>query len=277
MNELPECIRLAEQLRTAVLGRRIRRARANASPHGFAFYWGDPSAYPAMLEGRALEGVETQGMYVELLAEDMRVAYFDGVNLRYYAPGKAPPEKHQLLIELDDGASLAATVQMYGGLWAFPAGAADDNQYYRAAKEKPSPLSDAFDAAYFEGLLSGVKPGASAKALLATEQRVPGLGNGVLQDILFRAGIHPKQKIGALPDARRAAMFDSVKSTLADMTALGGRDVEKDLYGRPGGYRTLLSNKTYWEPCPACGGPLTRQAYMGGNVYFCSACQPLEQ
>jgi hypothetical protein len=27
----------------------------------------------------------------------------------------------------------------------------------------------------------------SLKALLATEQRIPGLGNGVLQDILFKA------------------------------------------------------------------------------------------
>lgn|GEM_PF-2077218 len=30
------------------------------------------------------------------------------------------------------------------------------------------------------------------KAFLATEQRIPGLGNGVLQDILWTARIHPK-------------------------------------------------------------------------------------
>jgi formamidopyrimidine-DNA glycosylase len=40
----------------------------------------------------------------------------------------------------------------------------------------------------------------SAKAFLATEQRIPGLGNGVLQDILFTAGIHPKRKMAAISE-----------------------------------------------------------------------------
>ena len=51
-----------------------------------------------------------------------------------------------------------------------------------------------------EGLISGVKPSASAKAFLATEQRIPGLGNGCLQDILFRAGLNPRKKLEDWPD-----------------------------------------------------------------------------
>ncbi|MCL2544565.1 MAG: endonuclease VIII [Clostridia bacterium] len=277
MNELPECVNLARQLQDTVAGKRIRGARANASPHGFAWFWGDPALYPAMLEGRAIQDATTHGMYLELLLDDdMRVGYNDGVNLRYHAPGAKRPEKHQLLLDFEDGSALIASVQMYGGLFAFPAGAMVDNKYYRAAYDKPSPLSDAFDAAYFAGILSAASPKLSAKALLATEQRVPGLGNGVLQDILFRARIHPKRKVGALSSAQCDALFGSVKQTLADMTAGGGRDVEKDLFGKPGGYRTLLSNKTAQFPCPVCGAAIVRQAYLGGNVYFCPVCQPLE-
>ena len=29
------------------------------------------------------------------------------------------------------------------------------------------------------------------------------------------------------------------------------------------------------QPCPACGGSIIREAYMGGNVYFCPNCQPI--
>jgi len=276
MNELPESINLARQLKDTVVGKRVQSALANASPHGFAWYWGDPALYPAMLEGRAIQGASTHGMYIELLLEgDMWVTYNDGINLRYHAPGAKRPEKHQLILEFDDGSALTASVQMYGGMMAFPAGAMDDNEYYRVAHDKPSPLTDAFDAAYFEGILSAAPPKLSAKGLLATEQRVPGLGNGVLQDILFRAGIHPKRKAAALTSAECDALFGSVKQTLADMTAKGGRDVEKDLFGNPGGYPTLLSNKTAKFPCPVCGAAIVRQAYMGGNVYFCPVCQPL--
>lgn len=276
MNELPESITLAQQLQDTVIGKRVAQVQANASPHGFAFYWGDPKVYPDMLEGRTIEGASTHGMYVELLLSGgMRVAYFDGVNLRYAPSSEKLPAKHQLLLQMEDDSALVASVQMYGGLWAFPEGAADDNFYYRTAREKPSPLTDAFDAAYFEGVLRDAKPTLSAKALLATEQRIPGVGNGVVQDILFRARVHPKRKIQTLSSVQCDALFASLKDTLREMTALGGRDVEKDLFGQPGGYRTLLSNKTVQYPCPVCGGALLRQAFLGGNVYVCPICQPL--
>ena len=28
-------------------------------------------------------------------------------------------------------------------------------------------------------------------------------------------------------------------------------------------------------PCPACGSGLVREAYMGGNIYYCPVCQPI--
>jgi formamidopyrimidine-DNA glycosylase len=40
----------------------------------------------------------------------------------------------------------------------------------------------------------------SLKAALATEQRIPGLGNGSLQDILWQAHLHPKRKTNTLSD-----------------------------------------------------------------------------
>ena len=59
------------------------------------------------------------------------------------------------------------------------------------------------------------------------------------------------------------------------MTAGGGRSTEKDLYGDPGGYQTILSRATDGAPCPACGTPITHLAYLGGRVYVCPTCQPL--
>jgi formamidopyrimidine-DNA glycosylase len=113
----------------------------------------------------------------------------------------------------------------------------------------------------------------SAKAFLATKQRIPGLGNGVLQDILFNAGIHPKTKIETLSDEKINDLYESVKSTLSEMTKKGSRDTEKDLFGNYGGYTTKLSKKTMGTPCPVCGSSIVRQAYLGGNVYFCPICQ----
>jgi formamidopyrimidine-DNA glycosylase len=71
-------------------------------------------------------------------------------------------------------------------------------------------------------------------------------------------------------------LFSSIKTCLQEMTKKQGRDTEQDLYGKPGGYRTILSNKTKGEPCPYCGGRIAKKAYMGGNVYFCPQCQPYD-
>ncbi|MGG6311807.1 hypothetical protein [Paenibacillus macerans] len=276
MLEIPESRTIASQWNRTVTGRTIRNVSANASPHGFAFYFGDPAEYPRRLNGRRIGEARALAGQIEIDAEAMRLLFGDGVNIRYYPPEEEMPGKHQLLLGLDDGASIVCTVQMYGGLWAYPEGE-NENPYYLIAKEKPSPLSADFDEGYFASLLEAAKPSLSAKAFLATEQRIPGLGNGVLQDILFLAGIHPRTRLAALKEQELEALYRSVKNTLREMTDQGGRNTEKDLLGRRGGYEVHLSSLTWKEPCPVCGSEITRQAYLGGNVYFCPSCQPLRR
>jgi len=273
MIELPEAHTLARQLRETVLGRRITKVVANASPHKFAFFGGDPEAFDPALAGRVFDDARRFGGMVELTAGQVAVVFSDGANLRWLAPGTKVPAKHQLAIWFDDGGALVATVSMYAQLSLAPTGALD-TPYYRVARAKPCPLTAAFDRPWFDAILAEAKPTISAKAVLATEQRVPGLGNGVLQDILFAARIHPRSRLGALGADERDRMFDAVKTTLVRMTDLGGRDTEKDLFGQPGGYQTILSAKTVSLPCHVCGGGIVRQAYLGGNVYFCPTCQP---
>ena len=122
--------------------------------------------------------------------------------------------------------------------------------------------------------MNSVKQNYSIKAFLATEQRYPGLGNGVLQDILFNAKVNPRRKLAAMTQSEKDAVYQSVKHTLSEMMDGGGRDTEKDIFGCPGGYRTKLSAKTKDCPCPACGSEIIREAFLGGNVYWCPVCQP---
>lgn len=273
MLELPESRDLAQKLRASVVGLRVEKACANATPHGFAFYNGDPAGYGALLNGKTIDDAQAFGGQMEMALEDARLVINDGINMRLYPAGVKRPDKHQLLLELSDGSALVCTVQMYGGMQAFLAGTYE-NPYYLTAQEKPSPLGDEFGEAYFMKMLADAKPTLSAKAFLATEQRIPGLGNGVLQDILFRARIHPKTKLSSLSAEQKHGMYQAVKGTLREMTEKSGRDTEKDLYGNPGGYKCTLSKNTLDKPCPVCGDTLVRQAYLGGNIYFCPTCQP---
>jgi len=273
MLELPEAIVIAEQLNQMLKGKRVHKVIAATSPHKFAWYFGDPSKYDALLRDHAFEYAASYGGRVELSMENAAMHFGDGVILRYHKADEKLPAKHQLLVVFDDGDTLVGTVAMYGGLWAFPANAMDTNVYYKAAKEAVSPLSGKFDYKYFLTLFDSKSLKMSAKAFLATEQRIPGLGNGVLQDILLNAKIHPTKKMNTLSEKQRCGLYDSVKSTLAEMVSGGGRDTERDLFGNPGGYKTKLSKNTFLAPCSNCGGRVKKEAYMGGSVYYCEHCQ----
>lgn len=274
MIEIPEAIALAHQINEILVGKTIDNVIANQSPHKFAWFFGDPSEYNSKLEGKTIEKARTYGSYVEIIVEDTKLLLAEGINLRCLNKDEKLPQKHQLLIQFEDESALVASVQMYGGMWCFK-NEEFDNIYYEIAKNKPSPLSDEFDFKYFEQIISNESlQKKSVKALLATEQRIPGLGNGVLQDILYNAKIHPKRKALTLSKEEIETLYNSIKSTLKEMAAKGGRDTEKDLFGRLGGYATKLSKKTLKEPCKVCGGNIIKKPYMGGSIYYCEGCQP---
>jgi formamidopyrimidine-DNA glycosylase len=277
MIEIPEGNTIARQINETVSGKKIINVIAAQSPRKFAWYHGDPQKYHDLLADKVIGKAQGFGSMVEIQAENAVILIGDGAGMRFHAENEQRPSKHQLLIEFEDYSALSVTIQMYGGLWCFKEGAFN-NQYYLKAKDMPSPLTDKFNRAYFNNIITAPKAdNLSAKALLATEQRIPGLGNGVLQDILFNAGIHPKRKVKTLTDEDKDKLFNSIKSTLAEMTFHGGRDTEKDLFGCFGGYKTILSKNTVDKSCCICGNEIKKEAYMGGSIYYCPVCQKLPE
>jgi formamidopyrimidine-DNA glycosylase len=278
MIELPECLNLAAQLERWTAGKTVATAEAAASAHKFAWYSGDPADYGRRLAGAPFAGADAVAHFLRVRFGSRSLVFAEGIALRACEAGAERPEKHQLLLEFDDGSALAAGVQMYGGLWLAEGGDID-NPYFRRAREAASPLGDGFTPAYFRrlpaaGLAGKTAPAAlSAKALLASDQRVPGLGNGCVQDILWTARLHPRRKAASFTDAEWDGLYAAVRSVLRDMADRGGRDTERDLFGAPGGYRTVASKNTVGAPCPRCGAPIAKEAYMGGSVYFCPGCQ----
>lgn len=276
MLELPEVVSRARELNAALAGKVVSEVLPPSSPHKFCWFSGSAEDYHARFAGQTFQGAEGFGIFVELaFSGGARLCVNDGVNLRFLEPDEKRPAKYQMMMNFLGGASLVFTVAMYGGIYAHDGGL--DSEYYLASRARVSPLSDAFTPGYFHDLISSVKPTASVKALLATQQHIPGLGNGVLQDILLAARIHPKRKIASLTPAEITALYEAVRAVLREMTQRGGRDTERTLFGQPGGYKTRMCKDTLKTGCPVCGGPVTKESYMGGAVYACAACQPLKQ
>ncbi len=275
MIELPEAIVIAQEINDALSGKRITRVVASQNPHKFAWFYKDPQDYHDLLFNKTIRKTFNQSGFIRIeLDDDIIMLFSEGIRIRYFMEGARLPEKHQLLVEFGDHTYLVCTVQMYGALLAMHDGDWD-NDYYSAARKKPSPLTDNFDQKYFNRLINESNEKLTLKGFLATEQRIPGLGNGVLQDILFNARLHPRKKINSLTEGEKIRLLHSLKSTLLNMIMEGGRDTELDIFGYTGGYQTILSKNTVDNPCPICGSLIQKQAYMGGSIYFCPTCQKM--
>lgn len=274
MIEIPEAATLSRQMAEALAGRSVCGVTAGATPHRFAWFYSDREELEAFAVGRRVSGGKAVAGFARLDLGDRSFLFSEGMRVLLHREGEPRPAKHQLLVEFDDGSALSSSAQMYGGVGLVNP-ETFDNPFFRHSAEKPSPLGDDFTWEYFLAIAEAATPSLSAKGLLATEQRIPGLGNGALQDILFRARVHPKRKVQTMAEAELRAIYDAVKDRLRLMTAAGGRDTELDLFGNPGGYTTLMSRGTVGKPCPECGTPVEKLAYMGGSVYVCPGCQVL--
>lgn len=279
MIEAPEALHLCEQLNNTVMGKRITSVFTQFTPHKFAWFSGSPEEYSEWLTGKTIDYARSQGGMVEMTIGDKVLVLTDGVNLRYYETGAKLPVKHQLLIGFEDESCLIASVRMYGGLMCYDKEDTEGkhSDYYRTAKSKPQVMTDEFSKEYFLGLINAESAQKkSAKAFLATEQTIPGLGNGVLQDILYHTHIHPKKKIALLTDKEKDNLFYQIKETMNDIHRQGGRNTETDLFGVNGNYVASLSKDTAGEACPRCGETIVKENYLGGSIYYCRGCQTLE-
>lgn len=271
MLEFPEVLTLSSQLSKEVCGKTVQEVLPPVKRHKFCWYEGDPADYGSRLNGARVLSSYGFGIYAALGFDNgCELCWNDGVNVRL-ADSSALPGTYQLAITFSDGSALVFTVAMYGGIILHSGNY--ENEYYLKSLNSISPLSPEFPT-YFQKTFSKSKPGLSVKAFLATEQRFPGIGNGVLQDILFQSGLHPKRKLSTLSEQEQTKLCRNITAVLTEMTECGGRDTEKDLYGKAGGYRTKMSKLSYSAPCPVCGGTIKKEAYLGGSVYYCPHCQP---
>jgi len=275
MIEIPESLVLARQLNQVFKGKTVTEVIPWQSPHKLAFIYNDPATYGTLFRGKMFTEAYGFGSWVEMILEDTNLAVSEGTTLLHTPDEDKLPKKHQMLLKFDDGSFLCAYVKMYGAVVGARTGEYD-NQYYLVAKEKPSVFSNEFTSSYFQSLIEDeLIQRLSLKAFLATEQRIPGLGNGVLQDILFNSRLHPKEKVMNTAPEQRAFLYQTLISTLKEMIARGGRDTEKLLFGDNGGYKTRMSKYTVNQPCTICQSKIEKASYMGGSIYFCPTCQPL--
>ena len=277
MLELPEVVTIAQQMNRELKGKQIELCVPGNAAHKFAFYNRAPDEYTAILTGRTIAGALDHGGHVLVRIEPEYVLALGGGGERitFHHSELTLPARHQFLLRFVDGTYLTVSVQMWGGIHLMHQSELAGNALI--GPQRVSPVSDAFTYDYFQQALFAELEPADAqciKYVLITNPGIWGVGNGYVQDILFRARLHPRRKAIDLATREKRALYKAIRTTLKQAVDQGGRDTERDLYDLPGGYRKILDSSTLQQPCRHCGGRIEKIQLLGGTSYFCPHCQP---
>ncbi len=272
--ELPEAITVARQMETELLGKRVRAVtlgekNACLVQQGFIDLDGQN------LAGRRFGPVVGRGKWIAADLEPdlcMLIALESGGRVLYHAPGWQPTPQSGIRFEIEGHGILE--IQLIG--WGFV------RVTTRAAWQRVShpvqlgiaPLDGVhFTLPVMRSLLAA-HAGKNLKAFFIDQRQVAGIGSGYLQDILYRARLHPLRLAGSLVESEQERLFYAILHSLQTALALGGRESEVNLYGIPGGYTPAMSGQLRGRPCPECGSRIEKLLVQGGAVYLCPGCQP---
>jgi formamidopyrimidine-DNA glycosylase len=101
---------------------------------------------------------------------------------------------------------------------------------------------------------------APIKAVLMDQHRIAGLGNLLVDEVLWRAGIDPNRPAATIDAAERKALHRTIRTALRTLDRRGGShtgDLPRDLD----------------RPCPRDGAPLMRTKVGGRTTFWCPAHQ----
>lgn len=268
MPELPEVYHIAQQMNRELTGKQITEVEVkqekclNMPADDFKRH----------ITHRPIEQIYARGKWIFTRFAGntyLLISLGMGGDVIFHRKGEEFSGKYQFKFSFDDGSFIHVYFSWFGYVHAA------DEQSLAAHKMTAElgicPLSDEFTYEAFASLLKGKKGG--IKAYLMNQHNIAGIGNVYIQDILFKAGLHPNRKIPEIAGDELRGLYDAIRGHLRYATDLGGLMYECDFYGNPGQYQYDLVGHRPGSPCPKCGTPVQEIRTGSTRSYICEQCQ----
>jgi formamidopyrimidine-DNA glycosylase len=274
--ELPEVETVRRGLAEHVAGRAVDEVEV-LHPRAVRRHSAGAADFAAALRGRVLDAPLRRGKYLWLPVGDDALLAHLGMSGQLLVGESGRPLSSHVRVRFtfrDGGPDLRFTDQRtFGHLLFSPGGAQLPAVIAHIA---PDPMEAAFDRAAFATRLRSRRTG--IKRALLDQSLVSGVGNIYADEALWRARLHWARAADRLrgPDVNR--LVDAVQEVFADALHVGGTSFD-DLYvnvnGESGYFdRSLAVYGRAGQPCPRCGAPVRRDAFMNRSSFSCPVCQP---
>jgi formamidopyrimidine-DNA glycosylase len=277
MPELPEVETVRRGLDKWVSGRRIATVEV-LHPRAVRRHLPGAGHFAGVLAGRRVGTVMRRGKYLWLPLddEDALVGHLGMSGQLLMQPADVADETH-LRIRFtfdDDGPQLRFVDQRtFGGLAVSEGGAVLPAELAHIALDPIDPLF--VDDAFVERLR---RRRTEVKRALLDQTLISGVGNIYADEALWRAKLHWARPTETLTRPVVARLLAAVREVLGEALAVGGTSFDAlyvNVNGQSGYFdRSLAVYGRQHEPCPRCGTPVRRDAFMNRSSYSCPHCQP---
>ena len=271
MPELPEVETVRRGLEKLILGMKI----ASIEIRYPKMIKTDLDQFQKELPGQLVKSMGRRGKYLLFyLTDKVLISHLRMEGKYFYYPDQVPERKHaHVLIHFEDGGTLVyEDVRKFGTMELLAPELLD--AYFVSKKLGPEPTEQDFDLEIFRGFLKKSKK--PIKSHLLDQTLVAGLGNIYVDEVLWRAKVHPASPSQSLTRAEATAIHEQTIEVLGQAVEKGGSTIRTytNAFGEDGTMQEFhqVYDKT-GEACSRCGAIIEKIQLGGRGTHFCPKCQ----
>lgn len=271
MPELPEVETVCRGLRPLVQNRTIKEVIITRP----SIIEGKEEDFRQLMMGKMIKGITRHGKYIIFILNEGYLLSHLRMEGKYRVTKKDEPlEKHtHVRFLLDNGEELRyQDVRAFGKMCYLPNKEALIAALSHVGKEP----WDKNEEEFYQELK---KYRSAIKSVLLNQKVISGLGNIYVDEVLFKAQVHPETKANEITKEESANILKASQEILQTAIEAGGSTIHtyKNAEGKSGAYQEQL--QVYGkkgEPCPRCQTPIEKIKVGGRGTHFCPNCQPIK-
>jgi formamidopyrimidine-DNA glycosylase len=283
MPELPEVEVVRRGVERWTTGRTVLTVQA-LHPRAVRRHVGGAADFRDRLAGRIFGRPERRGKYLWIPLDGGGDALLGHLGmsgqLLIQSPGDVDEIHLRVRFSFTDGGHELRFVDQrtFGGLAVEELVAADGGGLVPAsvAHIARDPLDPLFSDAAFHRALRARRTG--IKRALLDQTLISGVGNIYADEALWRAELHYERPTQSLRRPESERLLAAVRAVMSEALAVGGTSFDSmyvNVNGESGYFsRDLNAYGQTDRPCPRCGTPISRAAFMNRSSFFCPTCQP---
>ena len=271
MPELPEVETVRRGLEKLILGKKI----SNINIRYPKMIKTDLPEFQKEMPGQVIQSMGRRGKYLLFyLSDKVLISHLRMEGKYFYYPDQVPERKHaHILIHFEDGGTLVYEDVRKFGTMELPAPELLE-AYFVSKKLGPEPTEQDFDLEIFRGALKKSKK--PIKSHLLDQTLVTGLGNIYVDEVLWRAKVHPSRTSNSLSTQEARKVHDEIIKVLGEAVEKGGSTIRTytNAFGEDGTMQEFhqVYDKT-GQACSRCGAIIEKIQLGGRGTHFCPKCQ----